>query len=371
MELLECAAYLRAHDNYLLVTHQRPDGDTLGIASALCLALRRLGKTAHLYKTPEITEMFVPFVSPYYAPEGFVPETCVSVDVAENKLLALGFEGKISLKLDHHVTSGERTENADIWTHRAACGELDARRATDAQEIAGHGVRTMVDGHVVLAGNARMMDDSKITYTKNTGTGTVVYVARDGQFLGSVLIADEVKEHSKQAIAALKAQGVRTIMLTGDSEAVASEISGQLGLDEYHAQLLPADKVNRVEELLATKSKNDILTFAGDGINDAPVLMRADVGIAMGAMGSDAAIEAADVVLMDDDPAKISLAMKISRKCMHIVYQNIVFALAVKAIFLLLGALGIANMWWAVFADVGVMILAVLNAMRMLIVEKN
>ena len=254
---------------------------------------------------------------------------------------------------------------------REACGELDARRATDAQEIAGHGVRTMVDGHVVLAGNARMMDDSKITYTKNTGTGTVVYVARDGQFLGSVLIADEVKEHSKQAIAALKAQGVRTIMLTGDSEAVASEISGQLGLDEYHAQLLPADKVNRVEELLAAKGKNDILTFAGDGINDAPVLMRADVGIAMGAMGSDAAIEAADVVLMDDDPAKISLAMKISRKCMHIVYQNIVFALAVKAIFLLLGAFGIANMWWAVFADVGVMILAVLNAMRMLIVEKN
>ena len=254
---------------------------------------------------------------------------------------------------------------------REACGELDARRATDAQEIAGHGVRTMVDGHVVLAGNARMMDDSKIIYTKNTGTGTVVYVARDGQFLGSVLIADEVKEHSKQAIAALKAQGVRTIMLTGDSEAVASEISGQLGLDEYHAQLLPADKVNRVEELLATKGKNDILTFAGDGINDAPVLMRADVGIAMGAMGSDAAIEAADVVLMDDDPAKISLAMKISRKCMHIVYQNIVFALAVKAIFLLLGAFGIANMWWAVFADVGVMILAVLNAMRMLIVEKN
>ena len=254
---------------------------------------------------------------------------------------------------------------------REACGELDARRATDAQEIAGHGVRTMVDGHVVLAGNARMMDDSKITYTKNTGTGTVVYVARDGQFLGSVLIADEVKEHSKQAIAALKAQGVRTIMLTGDSETVASEISGQLGLDEYHAQLLPADKVNRVEELLATKGKNDILTFAGDGINDAPVLMRADVGIAMGAMGSDAAIEAADVVLMDDDPAKISLAMKISRKCMHIVYQNIVFALAVKAIFLLLGAFGIANMWWAVFADVGVMILAVLNAMRMLIVEKN
>ena len=181
-----------------------------------------------------------------------------------------------------------------------------------------------------------------------------------------------VKPHSAAAIKGLKQAGVRkTVMLTGDAEPVAKAVSAELGLDEYHAQLLPADKVNRVEELLATKGKNDILTFAGDGINDAPVLMRADVGIAMGAMGSDAAIEAADVVLMDDDPAKISLAMKISRKCMHIVYQNIVFALAVKAIFLLLGAFGIANMWWAVFADVGVMILAVLNAMRMLIVEKN
>ncbi len=194
---------------------------------------------------------------------------------------------------------------------REACSELDARRATDAQEIAGHGVRTMVDGHVVLAGNARMMDDSKITYTKNTGTGTVVYVARDGQFLGSVLIADEVKEHSKQAIAALKAQGVRTIMLTGDSEAVASEISGQLGLDEYHAQLLPADKVNRVEELLATKGKNDILTFAGDGINDAaygrgghgargrkiPAGFAPGLGIIEGAIGAFVQIEIGFAVL--------------------------------------------------------------------------
>ena len=213
------------------------------------------------------------------------------------------------------------------------------------------------------------------------GRGGVLAVVQGESFADVIIILAVViinavlgvyqESKAEQAIAALKAQGVRTIMLTGDSETVASEISGQLGLDEYHAQLLPADKVNRVEELLATKGKNDILTFAGDGINDAPVLMRADVGIAMGAMGSDAAIEAADVVLMDDDPAKISLAMKISRKCMHIVYQNIVFALAVKAIFLLLGAFGIANMWWAVFADVGVMILAVLNAMRMLIVEKN
>ena len=236
---------------------------------------------------------------------------------------------------------------------REACGELDARRATDAQEIAGHGVRTM-------------MDDSKITYTKNTGTGTVVYVARDGQFLGSVLIADEVKEHSKQAIAALKAQGVRTIMLTGDSEAVASEISGQLGLDEYHAGLLPGDKVDQIEKLIAEKRPKENLAFVGDGINDAPVLSRADIGIAMGALGSDAAIEAADVVLMDDDPAKIALAMRIARRTKGIVYQNIVFALAIKAACLLLGALGIANMWAAIFADVGVMVLAVLNATRAL-----
>ena len=211
-----------------------------------------------------------------------------------------------------------------------------------------------------------------LTVPEITEPGTIVHVAMEGRYAGYLLIADVVKPHSAAAIKGLKQAGVRkTVMLTGDAEPVAKAVSAELGLDEYHAQLLPADKVNRVEELLATKGKNDILTFAGDGINDAPVLMRADVGIAMGAMGSDAAIEAADVVLMDDDPAKISLAMKISRKCMHIVYQNIVFALAVKAIFLLLGAFGIANMWWAVFADVGVMILAVLNAMRMLIVEKN
>ena len=250
--------------------------------------------------------------------------------------------------------------------------DIDPSRVTDVQELGGHGVTAKVDGKTVAAGNARLMAKLGLTAPEITEPGTIVHVAMEGRYAGYLLIADVVKPHSAAAIKGLKQAGVRkTVMLTGDAEPVAKAVSAELGLDEYHAQLLPADKVNRVEELLATKGKNDILTFAGDGINDAPVLMRADVGIAMGAMGSDAAIEAADVVLMDDDPAKISLAMKISRKCMHIVYQNIVFALAVKAIFLLLGAFGIANMWWAVFADVGVMILAVLNAMRMLIVEKN
>ena len=250
--------------------------------------------------------------------------------------------------------------------------DIDPSRVTDVQELGGHGVTAKVDGKTVAAGNARLMAKLGLTVSEITEPGTIVHVAMEGRYAGYLLIADVVKPHSAAAIKGLKQAGVRkTVMLTGDAEPVAKAVSAELGLDEYHAQLLPADKVNRVEELLATKGKNDILTFAGDGINDAPVLMRADVGIAMGAMGSDAAIEAADVVLMDDDPAKISLAMKISRKCMHIVYQNIVFALAVKAIFLLLGAFGIANMWWAVFADVGVMILAVLNAMRMLIVEKN
>ena len=250
--------------------------------------------------------------------------------------------------------------------------DIDPSRVTDVQELGGHGVTAKVDGKTVAAGNARLMAKLGLTVPEITEPGTIVHVAMEGRYAGYLLIADVVKPHSAAAIKGLKQAGVRkTVMLTGDAEPVAKAVSAELGLDEYHAQLLPADKVNRVEELLATKGKNDILTFAGDGINDAPVLMRADVGIAMGAMGSDAAIEAADVVLMDDDPAKISLAMKISRKCMHIVYQNIVFALSVKAIFLLLGAFGIANMWWAVFADVGVMILAVLNAMRMLIVEKN
>ena len=253
---------------------------------------------------------------------------------------------------------------------REACPGLDAKRASDAQEIAGHGVKTQVDGRTVLAGNARLMESEHIDYTAAEGAGTIVYVARDGQFLGSILISDEEKPTAGTAMQGLQAQGVRTVMLTGDAPAVAELVAKDLGIDEVHAGLLPADKVAWVEKLLAQKPEKKELAFVGDGINDAPVLMRADIGIAMGALGSDAAIEAADIVLMDDDPAKISLAMRISRKCMRIVYQNIVFALAVKALCLILSALGITNMWWGVFADVGVMILAVLNATRMLNVKE-
>ena len=249
---------------------------------------------------------------------------------------------------------------------REACPGLDARRASDAQEIAGQGVRTLVDGRTVLAGNARLMEAEHIAYAPDEGGGSVVYVARDGAFLGSILISDEEKPTARAAVQDLRAQGVRTVMLTGDSPAVAQQVAGRLGIDEVHAGLLPADKVRQVETLLAQKPADAMLAFAGDGINDAPVLMRADIGIAMGALGSDAAIEAADVVLMDDDPAKIGLAMRVARKCMRIVYQNIVFALGIKALFLILSAVGVANMWWAVFADVGVMVLAVLNATRML-----
>ena len=252
---------------------------------------------------------------------------------------------------------------------REACPDVDARRAADAQEIAGQGVRTLVDGRVVLAGNARLMETNQITYTADDGAGSVVYLARDGQFLGSILISDEEKPTAQTAMEDLRRQGVRTVMLTGDSPAVADKVAQRLGIDEVHAGLLPADKVRQVEELLAHKPADKMLVFAGDGINDAPVLMRADIGIAMGALGSDAAIEAADVVLMDDDPAKIGLAMRIARKCMTIVYQNIVFALGIKFLCLLLSAVGVANMWWAVFADVGVMVLAVLNATRMLNVK--
>ena len=247
---------------------------------------------------------------------------------------------------------------------REACPACTLQ-ATDAREIAGHGVSAQVDGHTVLAGNAKLMEAKKIPYTPDDGVGTVVYLACDGAFCGSVLISDEVKPTARQAMDSLHSQGVRTVMLTGDSKAVAAGVAGQLGMDDFHAELLPDNKVRRVEELLADKSRGN-LAFVGDGINDAPVLMRADIGIAMGALGSDAAIEAADVVLMDDDPPNIGLARRMARRCMSIVYQNIVFALGVKLLFLLLGAVGIANMWWAVFADVGVMVLAVLNATLML-----
>ena len=274
------------------------------------------------------------------------------------------------------VTEADLLENAALAERfsshpiskslREACPDVDARRAADAQEVAGQGVRTLVDGKVVLAGNARLMEESGIAYTADDGAGSIVYVARDGRFLGSILISDEEKPTAAAAMQDLRRQGVRTVMLTGDSPAVAHKVATALGIDEVHAGLLPADKVHQVEALLAGKPADKMLVFAGDGINDAPVLMRADIGIAMGALGSDAAIEAADVVLMDDDPAKIGLSMRIARKCMAIVYQNIAFALGVKLLCLLLSAVGVANMWWAVFADVGVMVLAVLNATRML-----
>ena len=255
---------------------------------------------------------------------------------------------------------------------RAACAEQpDPKRTSDVQEIAGQGIRASVDGHAAAVGNARLMEALGIAYIPDDGVGTVVYVACDGAFLGSILIADEVKPTAAAAVSALKKQGVRTVMLTGDAPAVAEHVAAELGMDEVHAGLLPGDKVEQVEALLAAKRPGSSLAFVGDGINDAPVLMRADVGIAMGALGSDAAIEAADVVLMDDDPAKLSDAMGLARKCMRIVYENIIFALGIKFAFLILGAAGIATMWWAVFADVGVMVLAVLNAMRMLSAPKK
>ena len=251
---------------------------------------------------------------------------------------------------------------------KAAYGkEIDSARVTDVEELGGHGVTAKVDGKPVAAGNARLMEKLGLSAPAVSETGTVVHVAIDGRYAGCLLIADVVKPHSAEAIRALKAAGVRkTVMLTGDAEPVAKAVSAQLGLDEYHAGLLPGDKVDQIETLIATKKSKENLAFVGDGINDAPVLSRADVGIAMGALGSDAAIEAADVVLMDDDPAKIALAMRIARRTLCIVYENIVFALAVKFACLLLGAIGMASMWTAIFADVGVMVIAVLNATRAL-----
>ena len=245
--------------------------------------------------------------------------------------------------------------------------DIDPSRVTDVQELGGHGVTAKVDGKTVAAGNARLMARLGLTVPEITEPGTIVHVAMEGRYAGYLLIADVVKPHSAAAIRGLKQAGVRkTVMLTGDAEPVAKAVSAELGLDEYHAGLLPGDKVDQIETLLAAKQPKENLAFVGDGINDAPVLSRADVGIAMGALGSDAAIEAADVVLMDDDPAKIALAMRIARRTLRIVYQNIVFALAIKFACLVLGALGLASMWTAIFADVGVMVLAVLNATRAL-----
>lgn len=245
--------------------------------------------------------------------------------------------------------------------------ELDLSRVDQTTEIAGHGIAVLVDGRKVLVGNEKLMKKEGIDFVPDDQVGTVVYVAKEGRFLGSVCISDTVKEGAREAISQMKEVGVKKcIMLTGDREEAAADVAQKLGLDEYHAGLLPGDKVDQVEKLLASKSENSKLAFVGDGINDAPVLTRADVGIAMGSLGSDAAIEAADVVLMDDDIQKIASVVKISRKTLKIVKQNIVFALAVKAVVLIMGALGLANMWEAVFADVGVSVLAILNAMRAL-----
>ena len=247
---------------------------------------------------------------------------------------------------------------------------IDRNRVTDIEEISGNGVIAKVDGISVAAGNTKLMNRLGIAYQDCHHVGTVVHMAIDGKYAGHILISDIIKPHAKEAIAELKKAGIsKTVMLTGDSKRVADQVAGELGIQEVYSELLPADKVSRVEELLNQKFEKDKLAFVGDGINDAPVLSRADIGIAMGALGSDAAIEAADIVLMDDDPLKISKAIKIARKCIRIVYENIYFAIGIKILCLILGALGIANMWVAIFADVGVMILAVLNAVRTLFVK--
>ena len=247
---------------------------------------------------------------------------------------------------------------------------IDRNRVTDIEEISGNGVIAKVDGISVAAGNTKLMNRLGIAYQDCHHVGTVVHMAIDGKYAGHILISDIIKPHAKEAIAELKKAGIsKTVMLTGDSKRVADQVAGELGIQEVYSELLPADKVSRVEELLNQKSEKAKLAFVGDGINDAPVLSRADIGIAMGALGSDAAIEAADIVLMDADPLKISKAIKIARKCIRIVYENIYFAIGIKILCLILGALGIANMWVAIFADVGVMILAVLNAIRTLFVK--
>ena len=252
---------------------------------------------------------------------------------------------------------------------QAACQSApDPNRVTDAKEIAGHGVRAVVDGKTVLAGNQKLMDQFHIPFEDACHhVGTIIHVAVDGVYMGHIVISDQVKEGAKETLRDLKAAGMRkTVMLTGDSQAVGQAVARQLGLDEVHAELLPGDKVDQVEGLLQNKGPKEQLVFVGDGINDAPVLSRADIGVAMGAMGSDAAIEAADIVLMDDDLNKLPVAVRIARKTLRIVRENIVFALAVKFLVLILSAVGVANMWWAVFADVGVSVIAILNSMRML-----
>lgn len=254
---------------------------------------------------------------------------------------------------------------------KAATCDIDRSKVSDIEEIGGNGITAVVDSHKVAVGNRRLMEKIGVEYKDCHKTGTIVHIAIDGEYSGHIIISDMIKPTAKAAVADLHKAGVaKTVMLTGDAESIGKETAEMLGIDEVKCELLPADKVSAIEELLSEKKGNDILVFVGDGINDAPVLGRADIGIAMGALGSDAAIEAADIVLMDDDPQKIAKAIRISRKCMRIVYENIWFAIGIKFICLILGALGIANMWLAIFADVGVMIIAVLNAIRALLVKK-
>lgn len=283
--------------------------------------------------------------------EGMPARTQAQTELLELAALAESYS-------DHPISRSIK----DAWGN-----ELDLNRVSDTQEISGRGVKAFIDGRIVLAGNGKLMEEMGIDYVDSPSMGTSVYLAEDGKFCGSIIISDTIKEESYEAIKSLKRVGIkRTVMLTGDKKEVGRAVAERLGLDEVHAELLPAGKVAKVEELLAGLKGNDKMAFVGDGINDAPVLTRADVGIAMGSMGSDAAIEAADIVLMDDDPSKIADVVRISRKTMSIVKQNILFALGVKAIVLILGAFGMANMWEAVFADVGVSVLAILNAMRAL-----
>lgn len=279
---------------------------------------------------------------------------------------APGVDKKVLLGLAAYAESG--SHHPISQSLKDAYGKpLQGERVSAIQEIAGHGVQALVDGHPVAVGNAKLMEKIGVALPGARTDGTTVYVAADGKYIGCIVISDVVKPTAKAAMAALKENGVKmTVMLTGDAKAAADRVAAEIGMDRVESELLPGDKVAQVEKLLAEKGPKENLAFVGDGINDAPVLSRADVGIAMGALGSDAAIEAADVVLMDDDPSKIALAMKISRHTLQIVWQNIVFALAVKAVCLVLGALGIAGMWLAIFADVGVMVLAVLNATRAL-----
>ena len=260
----------------------------------------------------------------------------------------------VSLREDFEEKSGEKVDKSQIG---------------DVKEIAGHGVQAVIEGHTVLAGNAKLMKREQITYEEASAAGTVVHIAVDGKYEGYITIADQIKDDAAEAIRGLKARGIKTVMLTGDSRAAAESVGAKLGIDEIHAELLPENKVEEVEKLLAAKSPKGKLMFVGDGINDAPVLARADVGAAMGGLGSDAAIEAADVVIMTDEPSKLLSLMDIARKTLGIAKQNVVFALAVKLIVLVLSAIGLVDMWAAVFADVGVSVIAILNAMRALKVE--